>query len=178
MKGDDAQVGQQPEKERNECTRLHGVQGGEKRGWCVKSMCVCIWERKRDKRQTQREGSHASSSSVWMISLTLALCPSAPLDLYTGVKQGFSKTRWALGSSQKTPTLQKTLSVRFIFNCWLVTINPLPQKIMKLQPQSFFCIQTRHKKKKAPCKKKEESGKESPVLLQNPRKLSKLTFSI
>lgn len=69
-----------------------------------------------------------------MISLTPGLCQSAPLDLYMGVKQGFSESwswpqiRWALSSSQKGSTLQKTLSVRFIFNCWLVTIQPLCTK--------------------------------------------------
>lgn len=98
--------------------------------------------REKQKGDREREGSNASSSSVWMISITLGLCQSAPLDLYMGVKLGFSESwscpqiRWALSSSQKGSALQKTLSVRFIFNCWLVTIH-LPYKIIKLQLQSF-----------------------------------------
>lgn len=54
MKGDDAQVGQQPEKERNECTRLHGVQGGKKEGGVLRA-CVCASERESETKGRHRE---------------------------------------------------------------------------------------------------------------------------
>lgn len=83
-----------------------------------------------------------------MISLTPGLFQPASLDLYKGLNRDLAKKekklncpqmRWALTSSKEGSSRRKTLSVRFIFNCWCVNVNHL-YRIMKLEFLFFFLL--------------------------------------
>lgn len=115
-------------------------------------------------RQRVRKGSHASSSSVPMIFVTPGLWKSASPRLYVGLnwdlgKKNKKKNVVALKCSElslppKRAHLWKTLSGRFIFNRWLVNVNPpLPQNHKTTATESFSIFRQEHKG--WPCKRGE-----------------------
>ncbi len=149
-------------EKRNGCARLHGVDKAQgERGWCV-GTCVHLTERERQ-RKTGRELRRPCIIFICLNDLlNPQFLPVSPSGSLYGVKQGFSKSWscpqiwWAHDSSQKVSPLRKTLSVRFIFNCWLVTINPSLQN-HKTILQSFSAFRQDIKlpgERKENCRKK------------------------